>query len=77
MNQSKAAQVAQELEQAIEKANRALENAKELREKQGLGGADALALLEARMPAEDVAQIREEVQYEVDCIQRDAQMLKP
>lgn len=74
MNQSTAAQVAQALEQAIIKAHRALEKAKEFRAKHGLAEDGAIALLEKRMSAEDVAQVREQIQRETECIQQDAKM---
>lgn len=74
MNQSTAAQVAQALELAIVKAHRALEKAKEFRAQNGLAEGDAIALLEERMSAEDVAQVREETQRETECIQQDAKM---
>lgn len=74
MNQSTAAQVAQALELAIAKAHRALEKAKEFRAQNGLAEGDAIALLEERMPAEDVAQVREQIQRETERIQQDLQM---
>ncbi len=74
MNQSTAAQVAQALELAIVKAHRALEKAREFRAQNGLAEGDAIALLEERMPAEDVAQVREQIQRETECIQQDVKM---
>ena len=63
----------QELEQVIAEAEAALAESQSVLDAAGIGGADALALLESQLTPERVAEVSAQTSAQMEVVRRDAQ----